>query len=121
MKQPLIIRADAGTQIGTGHVMRCLALAQAWQDATGQVIFVMATEAPALEARLKLEEMEVVHLSVELESAEEAKETADLARQLGANWVVADGYQFGAEYQRIIKDRGLRLLFIDDYGHASQY
>ena len=37
--QALVIRADANIAIGTGHVMRCLALAQAWQDAGGRVVF----------------------------------------------------------------------------------
>ncbi|NEO67394.1 MAG: UDP-2,4-diacetamido-2,4,6-trideoxy-beta-L-altropyranose hydrolase, partial [Moorea sp. SIO4G2] len=32
-----------------------------------------------------------------------------------------DGYHFGSDYQRVIKDAGLRLLFIDDYGHAAHY
>ncbi|MGF2033929.1 MAG: UDP-2,4-diacetamido-2,4,6-trideoxy-beta-L-altropyranose hydrolase [Nostoc sp. CmiVER01] len=117
----LLIRADASTQIGTGHVMRCLALAQAWQDAGGGVIFVMATEAPDLKTRLKSGGMEVIYLPIEIGSAEDAEETAKLARQFDANWVVVDGYQFGAKYQEIIKEFELKLLFIDDYGHAKQY
>ena len=117
----LIIRADASIEIGTGHLMRCLALAQAWQNTERQAIFVMATSDPALKQRLLAEGMEVVNLSVPLGSAEDAKETASLAHQLDASWVVVDGYHFSAEYQRIIKDSGLSLLFIDDYAHANHY
>ncbi|MHC5737311.1 UDP-2,4-diacetamido-2,4,6-trideoxy-beta-L-altropyranose hydrolase [Nostoc sp.] len=117
----LFIRADASTQIGTGHVMRCLALAQAWQDAGGQAIFVMATEAANLKTRLKSEGMEVIHLPIQLGSTEDAEETAKLARQFNASWVVVDGYYFGAKYQEIIKEFELKLLFIDDYGHAKKY
>ena len=117
----LLVRVDASTQIGTGHVMRCLALAQAWQDSGGNAVFVFAAKAPALKTRLKSEGIEVVHLFVQMGSAEDANEIARLAHELGASWLVIDGYHFGAEYQEIIKDSGLYLLFIDDYGHTDHY
>ncbi|MEQ8384497.1 MAG: UDP-2,4-diacetamido-2,4,6-trideoxy-beta-L-altropyranose hydrolase [Coleofasciculus sp. A1-SPW-01] len=117
----LLVRVDASIKIGTGHLMRCMALAQAWQNIGGRAIFAIATQATPIEDRLVSEGMNVVHLSVEPGSAEDAIKTANLARQLGATWVVVDGYHFGAEYQRIIKNCGLRLLFIDDYGHAQLY
>jgi UDP-2,4-diacetamido-2,4,6-trideoxy-beta-L-altropyranose hydrolase len=117
----ILIRADASTSIGTGHVMRCLALAQAWQEANGQATFAMASEAPALEARLAAKGVDVVHLSAQPGSADDARQAAALARAKGATWIVVDGYHFGAEYQRALKDCDLHLLFVDDYGHASHY
>jgi UDP-2,4-diacetamido-2,4,6-trideoxy-beta-L-altropyranose hydrolase len=117
----VVFRVDASTQIGTGHVMRCLALAQAWQDTQGQAIFVMTTSVPALEERLQSEGMQVVHLTTEPGSLDDAQQTATLAHQFGATWVVVDGYHFGGEYQQILKQSKLHLLFIDDYGHAEYY
>ncbi|WP_424096609.1 UDP-2,4-diacetamido-2,4,6-trideoxy-beta-L-altropyranose hydrolase [Moorena producens] len=117
----LVIRADASPKIGTGHVMRCLALAQAWLQAGGQVILLMGTAAPELEARLQAEGIQVAHVSVSPGSGEDAEQTIAQAKALGATWVVVDGYHFGADYQRVIKKAGLRLLFIDDYGHAAHY
>jgi UDP-2,4-diacetamido-2,4,6-trideoxy-beta-L-altropyranose hydrolase len=117
----LVFRTDGGVKIGSGHVMRCLALAQAWQDQGGEVIFVMAQAPPTLESRVTAEGIEIARLAAPPGSAEDARQTESLARECGAEWVVVDGYQFDADYQRLLKGAGLRLLFIDDYGHAAYY
>ena len=101
--------------------MRCLALAQAWQDSGGTATIVMGMDAPTLEARFKSERVQVAHFSAEPGSQEDAIKTADLANQKHASWVVVDGYHFNADYQKVIKDSGLRLMFIDDNGHADHY
>jgi UDP-2,4-diacetamido-2,4,6-trideoxy-beta-L-altropyranose hydrolase len=121
MTEKLVIRADADIQMGTGHIMRCLALAQAWQDAGGEAIFAMSPKALALEARLKSEGMTVVNITVSPGSADDAVQTVDFAREAQASWIVVDGYHFTADYQRTIKETGLYLFFIDDYGHANRY
>lgn len=122
MGQLLLIRADASTEIGSGHLMRCLALAQAWQENGGAVCFVLAWPAPALEVRLQAEGMDVAHLTgVEAGSLADAEATIALAQQQAAAWVVVDGYHFDAAYQLQLKEAGLRLLFIDDYAHAAHY
>lgn len=117
----LIIRADASVVVGTGHVMRCLALAQAWQDKGGKAIFILANKSSALENRLRSEGMQVVYLLVETGSHEDANQTIDFAQKFNAQWIVVDGYHFGAKYQKAIKDFGVKLLVFDDYGHAEHY
>jgi len=101
--------------------MRCLALAQAWQDFGGKVVFVAAGELPNAKARLIEEGFDVASIYTNPGSAEDAHLTSELARKYKAVWVVVDGYHFGSDYQRIIKEAGFNLLFIDDYGHADYY
>jgi UDP-2,4-diacetamido-2,4,6-trideoxy-beta-L-altropyranose hydrolase len=121
MPNLLLIRADANVSIATGHVMRCLALSQAWQDAGGSAMFVMGDSTVPLEQKLRFEKIEVVRFQSVLGSPEDAAQTATLAREYQPDWVVVDGYHFGADYQRSLTGAGNRLLFVDDYGHAEHY
>lgn len=120
-ERTLLIRADANVAMGTGHVMRCLALAQAWQDSGGRSVFVMADNTPSLERRLQDEGMEVERLAAGAGTVEDAAETGNIAREKNADWILVDGYQFGSGYQAAIKKYGLKVLFMDDNVHAAPY
>jgi len=101
--------------------MRCLALAQAWQHRGGKAVFATSTITPALEFRLRSEGFKTYHLRSKHGNIEDARETLQLAQKLGASWIVLDGYQFGSKFQKILKEHGPYLLFIDDNGHADHY
>ncbi|MEN9468693.1 MAG: hypothetical protein RL630_426 [Verrucomicrobiota bacterium] len=125
-KTPLFIRADASVSIGTGHIMRMIALGQAWQAQGGEVRFICAEITPALEQRLACEGFHISRISAVLGSKEDLEQTTHLITDtLQADIqnarVVLDGYHFGADYQLGIKAAGFKLLVVDDYGHADFY
>jgi UDP-2,4-diacetamido-2,4,6-trideoxy-beta-L-altropyranose hydrolase len=107
--------------MGTGHAMRCLALAQAWQDAGGKAVFAMADPLPSIRDRLLLAGMDIVPMNAPPGGHEDARCAAELAHQCAAAWIVVDGYHFGTDYQRELKAAGLQVLFVDDSGQAGPY
>jgi UDP-2,4-diacetamido-2,4,6-trideoxy-beta-L-altropyranose hydrolase len=117
----LLVRADASLQIGTGHVMRCLALAQAWKEQGGTAIFLMADASAAFGERLASEGIGEVHLSTRPASHADAEETAAVALRHNAAWVALDGYQFPPEYQRRLKNKTAHLLLFDDLAKSDSY
>jgi UDP-2,4-diacetamido-2,4,6-trideoxy-beta-L-altropyranose hydrolase len=81
----------------------------------------MAETPPSLEARLVSEGVEISRVPAAAGSMEDAEQTTILAQRERADWLVLDGYQFGADYQHLVKRAGLSLVSVDDYGHASHY
>ncbi len=117
----LIIRADANEWMGAGHLMRCLALGQAWQDVGGHVTFLTACENEAFLSRLRREGFGMHRLSEAYPDPNDWETTQEVLSVQPDAWVVVDGYHFDTAYQKRIKDRGHKLLVIDDMAHLQQY
>lgn len=118
MSVPVVLfRADASPEIGTGHLMRCLALAQAVREAGGRAAFACAEVSPSLRERLERDGYGITPLL----SPADADEVAAIGKKLDAAWIVVDGYRFDTAYQAGLRQRGFRILFIDDDGRAGRY
>jgi UDP-2,4-diacetamido-2,4,6-trideoxy-beta-L-altropyranose hydrolase len=117
----LILRADGGPAIGGGHVMRCLALAQAWSEAGGRAVFCTATLAPSLRQRLVDEGFGCIAVDAKAGGSADAEATIAAAKSLGARIIVVDGYQFPVEFHQRLRDAGLRIAAVDDNGEIGTY
>jgi UDP-2,4-diacetamido-2,4,6-trideoxy-beta-L-altropyranose hydrolase len=117
----MLVRADASSAIGSGHVMRCLALAKAWLHAGGSVCFLTAENIGALDERFALEDIRHERAVVKPGTPEDAEQTVQWARQLGASWIVVDGYRFKPDYIHQLKMSGVCVMVLDDDARFDFY
>lgn len=117
----LVIRADAGPTIGAGHVMRCVALAEAWQRLGGDVVFVCAELPTGIEKRLARQSFRISRICADVGSSKDLQETRNVADDVRAGWITLDGYRFDAGYQRSVVTEEQKLLIVDDYAHLNDY
>jgi UDP-2,4-diacetamido-2,4,6-trideoxy-beta-L-altropyranose hydrolase len=132
------IRADASVEIGTGHVMRCLALADELAARDVAVRFVCRAVPEALAGRIRAAGHQLATLSpprgeragtrgdepgvalahagwLPTTQAEDAEATlAALADGEAFDWLVVDHYALDARWERAVRARARRLLAVDD-------
>lgn len=118
MKKSLLIRTDAGPEIGIGHVTRCFALGYAWRERGGDAIF-FGTGCEFMAESMRQAGIRLIRAETAPGSGEDAAATAELCRNVSC--AVLDGYHFGSGFQERIRSAGVRLAVIDDYGHLDHY
>ena len=124
----VVFRADASLQMGTGHVMRCLTLAQALKDNGVNIEFICRKHDGNLIDKIRLNGFNV-H---ELEVLEEVDDKLAHSHWLGAtqqqdaddcigilklekiDWLIVDHYALDEQWQKRLKPCYEKLMVIDD-------
>lgn len=117
----ILIRADAGPAMGTGHAMRCLALAHAAHNAGMDVMLAGRMAVPWLSERLRRENVPFFSMPGNAPSREHPGDLLAQVTEMNPDWVVLDGYHFGPDCQQAVLQAGYKLLVIDDYNHLPEY
>lgn len=114
----IAIRADASVDIGTGHVMRCLALADALRSAGAEIVFVCREQEGDLCGLIATREFEVLRLAAggAQDWQADAAQTVDAvtARWPRADWLVVDHYRLDERWERSMRPAAARIMAIDD-------
>ena len=121
MLNTLVVRTDADSRIGTGHLMRCITLAQGWQTRGGTVVIVTNCNNDNLTRHLEAANMPIAAIEHSHPNPMDWDRTCEILNSHPGAWVVLDGYHFDSGYQGRIKSCGHRLMAIDDTAHLDKY
>jgi UDP-2,4-diacetamido-2,4,6-trideoxy-beta-L-altropyranose hydrolase len=134
MNKKILIRADASNIIGTGHVMRCLTLADEAKQRGWDICFVLRDPPVQFIELICLSGHEVRTLTstnsrpnknfnlldhsdwLSVSQEEDAKETLAVVFEFKPYWVVVDHYALDAKWHEIIKQNCKKIMVIDDLG-----
>lgn len=111
MKKDILIRADGGSTIGMGHIVRCLALAEMLKNEYN-IKFVIQAPTKAVIDIISVITKNIIQLphtedfSIDLDHFVNIISKTDI--------VILDGYHFGSDYQKKVKNSCHKLVCIDD-------
>ncbi len=131
-----VIRVDSSYEIGSGHVMRCLSLAQRLRDKNIRVCFVCLEFPGNINSFIEKAGFEVHRLQlagadrshrIKFEKGsfvtefEDAQEVVNVLKDKNADLLVVDHYWVDFEWERRVRPHVERLMVIDDYGTRRHY
>ena len=135
----IAFRADASNKIGSGHVMRCLALADELRRAGHQCLFVCREHTGNL-GKLITDKGYILVLLPSLRDEvtrsansrlkqydewlgvpwdEDARQTKEAVARYDLDWLVVDHYALDAKWERAIYDTCKKVMVIDDLANRS--
>lgn len=127
----IAFRTDASLQIGTGHVMRCLTLADALRERGAHTTFICRPQAGdmlewirqrghAVKALFPAENnfnapVEPIHANwLGTDWVSDAAQTQAALNEQSVDWLVVDHYALDERWERALKVNYQRLLVLDD-------
>lgn len=126
----IAFRVDASMQIGTGHVMRCVTLADALLDRDIKVHFICRYLPSSLEKMLRDKGFHVSILPASQESNGEfplahsdwlgvpqevdARAALALIQNQGYDWLIVDHYALDVRWEKILRSEVKKVMVIDD-------
>ncbi|MDZ4677658.1 MAG: UDP-2,4-diacetamido-2,4,6-trideoxy-beta-L-altropyranose hydrolase [Oligoflexia bacterium] len=100
-----LIRTDVSVEIGTGHIVRCLTLAQALKNKNHKVIFASYQLPKTWQAQLKASNFEFLELN-------DIREIIKLSDK--PDFLIVDHYELDAQWEKLMAPHVGKIAVIDD-------
>lgn len=108
------IRVDANEKIATGHLMRCMSIAEMCRKLGQEILFILAEEKETGRLEKQGFPFHILHTDW-AKMEEEIRALKHLVKEKKVQYLLVDSYQAGTEYLRQMNDL-VPVMYIDDFG-----
>lgn len=122
----VLVRTDASVEIGSGHLMRCLTLADQLRSEDAEVAFACRDLPGGMFDLLQAHGYQFARLPLagadEGSQRGDAEETIKAVRQFfpgGLDWLVVDHYGLDTTWERMLRPHARMLMVIDDLANRQ--
>ena len=116
MKVKILFRADGNSTTGLGHLYRLFSLVEVVKDTLEFVFLTHATSTDLVIPDTYTKK--IIPESINIEDEPEWLTSTFSSKEY---IIIADGYQFTSSYQKQIKEKGFKLIYIDDLAKEHMY
>ena len=116
----ILFRADASREMGSGHIMRCLTLAEVLRERGGHCHFVCQSLLGDMVEFVQARGFPVSVLHGMEGWQEDAAQVRALCLALAADWVVVDHYALGLDWEEQVSSATKKLFVMDDIGRCHR-
>ncbi|MGD9592048.1 MAG: UDP-2,4-diacetamido-2,4,6-trideoxy-beta-L-altropyranose hydrolase [Candidatus Berkiella sp.] len=125
VKKRFLIRVDASNEIGHGHAMRCLTLAESHKRKGAQVEFVSQDLPGNVLAKISEKKIHVHILNNNAinNPQDDCLQTIEIINKSAVcyDWIIVDNYLLDEAWQKPIFENGKKIFVIDDLAKSNHY
>lgn len=128
----VIFRTDASTLIGSGHVMRCLTLAEELRHTGAEVFFISRNHEGNLNDLIRNKGFKLYELPAATQvmsnnstrgeyatwlgtsQEDDARETIEILKDIQPEWLIVDHYAIDEVWEQLVRPYTKKIMVIDD-------
>jgi UDP-2,4-diacetamido-2,4,6-trideoxy-beta-L-altropyranose hydrolase len=110
----ILFRTDAAIELGTGHVMRCLTLAETLKEKGAECQFVCGVQAGNMVQAIQEKGFKSNGIASTTDWEADAKYTLEVCAGNTFDWIIVDHYGLDVKWEQSLRPKCQKLMVIDD-------